>query len=119
LKWDLLFDERRDLTATGHSPSTGGDSSGHSLTNWLYSVSCNLTTKLLVALASTMILGSESHGTHGHILLSDGSGSLQDGLLLPSTWLSTIKIMRYHVNVLTDKDLLNKKKEKEKRNGKS
>jgi hypothetical protein len=33
--------------------------------------------KLLVALASTVILGSESHGTHDHILLSDGSGSLK------------------------------------------
>jgi hypothetical protein len=36
-----------------------------------------LTAKLLLALASTVILGSESHRTHGHILLSDGSGSLQ------------------------------------------
>jgi hypothetical protein len=33
--------------------------------------------KLLYALASTMILGSESYGTHDHILLSDGSESLQ------------------------------------------
>jgi hypothetical protein len=31
------------------------------------------TAKLLLALASTMILGSEYHGTHGHILISDGS----------------------------------------------
>jgi hypothetical protein len=30
---------------------------------------------LLLALASTVILSSESHGTHGHILLSDCSGS--------------------------------------------
>jgi hypothetical protein len=29
LKWGLLFDERRGLTTTGHSPSTGDDSSGH------------------------------------------------------------------------------------------
>jgi hypothetical protein len=29
--------------------------------------------KLLLALASTMIFGSESHGTHDHILLSGGS----------------------------------------------
>jgi hypothetical protein len=36
-----------------------------------------LTAKLLLALASTVILGSESHRTHDHILLSDGSGSLQ------------------------------------------
>jgi hypothetical protein len=33
--------------------------------------------KLLLAIASTGIHGSESHGTHDHILLSDGSGSLQ------------------------------------------
>jgi hypothetical protein len=32
------------------------------LTNWLYSVSCNLAAKFLVALASTMIFGSESTG---------------------------------------------------------
>jgi hypothetical protein len=31
-----------------------------------------LTAKLLVALASTVTLNSESHGTHYHILLSDG-----------------------------------------------
>jgi hypothetical protein len=37
-----------------------------------------LTAKLLLALASTVILGSESHGTHDYILLSDGSGSLQN-----------------------------------------
>jgi hypothetical protein len=36
-----------------------------------------LPAKLLLALSSTVILDSESHGTHGHILLSDGSGSLQ------------------------------------------
>jgi hypothetical protein len=35
-----------------------------------------LTAKLLLALASTVILDSQSHGTHDHILLSDGSGSL-------------------------------------------
>jgi hypothetical protein len=31
----------------------------------------------MLALASTVILGSRSHGTHDHILLSDGSGNLQ------------------------------------------
>jgi hypothetical protein len=36
-----------------------------------------LTAKLLLGLANAMILGSEFHGTHDHILLSDGSGSLQ------------------------------------------
>jgi hypothetical protein len=35
LKWvSLLSNKRRDLTATGHYPSTRGRSSGHSLTNW-------------------------------------------------------------------------------------
>jgi hypothetical protein len=36
-----------------------------------------LSAKLLLGLASTVILGSESHGTLSHILLSNGSGSLQ------------------------------------------
>jgi hypothetical protein len=45
------------------------------LTHWL-------TAKLLLALASTVTLGSESHGTHDHVLLSDGSGSLQTTLPL-------------------------------------
>jgi hypothetical protein len=31
LKWGLLFNELGGLTVTCHSPSTGGDSSGHSL----------------------------------------------------------------------------------------
>jgi hypothetical protein len=38
---------------------------------------CWLTAELLLALASTVILGSESHETHDRILLSDGRGSLQ------------------------------------------
>jgi hypothetical protein len=37
----------------------------------------SLTAKLLLALSNKVVLGSESHGTHDHILLSDGSGSLQ------------------------------------------
>jgi hypothetical protein len=40
-----------------------------------------LLAKLLLALASTVILGSESHGTHDHILHSDGFGSLQSNLI--------------------------------------
>jgi hypothetical protein len=40
------------------------------LTDWL-------NTNLLLVLASRVILGSESHGTHDHILLSDGSGRFQ------------------------------------------
>jgi hypothetical protein len=39
---------------------------------------------LLLALANTVIFGSESHGNHDHILLSDGSGSLQTRL--KSAW---------------------------------
>jgi hypothetical protein len=34
LRWSLLFNDRRGLTTTGHSPCTGDDSSGHSLINW-------------------------------------------------------------------------------------
>jgi hypothetical protein len=41
---------------------------------WAYNY---LTVKLLLVLASTVILGSESHETHDHILLSQGFGSLQ------------------------------------------
>jgi hypothetical protein len=37
----------------------------------------DLTAKLLLVLASTVILGFESHGNNEHILLSDGSGSRQ------------------------------------------
>jgi hypothetical protein len=36
--------------------------------------------KLLLVFASTVILGSGSHGTHDHILLSDGSASIQTSL---------------------------------------
>jgi hypothetical protein len=36
-----------------------------------------LTAKLLLVLASSVVLDSESHGTHDHILLSDDSRSLQ------------------------------------------
>jgi hypothetical protein len=42
-------------------------------TRCLYS----LAVKLLLALTSTVILGFEFHGSHDHILMSDGSGSLQ------------------------------------------
>jgi hypothetical protein len=36
-----------------------------------------LTAKLLLVLASTVIFGSECHGTHDHTLLSEDFGSLQ------------------------------------------
>jgi hypothetical protein len=36
-----------------------------------------LTAKLQLALASAVTLGSEYHGTHGDILLSDSSGSFR------------------------------------------
>jgi hypothetical protein len=41
-----------------------------------------LPVKLLLTLASTVILGSESHGTLDHILLSEGSGSLPNQIFL-------------------------------------
>jgi hypothetical protein len=39
-----------------------------------------LTAKLLLAFTSTVILCSEPHGTHDHILLFDGSGNIQHSL---------------------------------------
>lgn len=45
----------------------------------------SLSGKLALALAITLILDSESHGTSDHILLSDGSGSLKTLALLTST----------------------------------
>jgi hypothetical protein len=52
----------------------------HSICNILFdermgSSSDSPPTKLLLALVSTVILGSEFHGTHDHILLSDGSAN--------------------------------------------
>jgi hypothetical protein len=44
-----------------------------------------LTAKLLLVLASRVILGSESRETHDHILLSDYSGSLQTSPRLASS----------------------------------
>jgi hypothetical protein len=44
------------------------------------------TGKLLLVLAITVILGYESYGTHGHILLSDGSESLQTLPLTALPW---------------------------------
>jgi hypothetical protein len=44
--------------------------------------------KVLLVLASTVILRAESHGTHEHVLLSDGSGSLQSAL-------NTVRRVRY------------------------
>jgi hypothetical protein len=50
LRWDPLFDERRGLTTTGHSPSAGSDSSGtHSLAGpHLLSLSLSLRIPLTV-----------------------------------------------------------------------
>jgi hypothetical protein len=77
LKRGHLYDERRGLTTTGHFHSAGGDSSGHSITNWPSHVhmaqtvlSCLTTVdrsvKLLLVLASTLLLG---FGTHDHNFL--------------------------------------------------
>jgi hypothetical protein len=50
-----------------------------------------LTAKLLPVLASTVILSSESHGTHENILLSYGSGSPQTTLVkLPARLVSSL-----------------------------
>jgi hypothetical protein len=59
--------------------------SRHYTGKWTYTVpgisrhyTGKLTLNLLQALASTAILGSGSNGTHDHILMSDGSGSLRN-----------------------------------------
>jgi hypothetical protein len=56
----------------GASSSTGGEI--HLSVGWLVFLTNN---KLLLTLTSTVILGSEFYGTHGHILVSDSSGSLE------------------------------------------
>jgi hypothetical protein len=45
-----------------------------------------LTAELLLRFTSSVILGSEPHGTHGHILLFDGSQSLQIVLSFRVPW---------------------------------
>jgi hypothetical protein len=47
---------------------------------------CQQAGKFLLALTSKMILGSESHRTYNHILLSDGTGTRQISLV-------TVKVM--------------------------
>jgi hypothetical protein len=54
--------------------------------NWLQTVEW-LAAKLLMVLASRVILGSESHGTHDHILPSGSSGSLPDSAGALVIWL--------------------------------
>jgi hypothetical protein len=44
LKWGLFFYERRGLTTSDHSPSTGSDSSGHSVTHWPSAISSSYPT---------------------------------------------------------------------------
>jgi hypothetical protein len=46
-----------------------------------------LPAKFLLTFASTVIFGSEYHETHDHILLSDGSRSLQDAYSVGHTLL--------------------------------
>jgi hypothetical protein len=64
------------------------------LTDWL-------TAKLLLVLASTVILGSESHEIHDHILLSDGSGSLQCPLT-GQVWYTVDNFMYENVYVMVN-----------------
>jgi hypothetical protein len=51
------------------------------ISHWCTRTPERLTAKLLLVFASTVMLGSESRGTHGLILPSGGSGSLPDLLL--------------------------------------
>jgi hypothetical protein len=55
-----------------------------------------LTAKLLLILARIVILGSESHRTHSHSLLSDGSGSRQHSHLLVLRWFSLYSLGMDH-----------------------
>jgi hypothetical protein len=77
LKWGLLFDQTRDLITTSHSPSTVGNillvvSLSHSFSL----IPCiSRSGKLLLVLASTVILGSEFRMTHDHNLLFHDSGN--------------------------------------------
>jgi hypothetical protein len=59
LKWDLLFNERRALTINGHFPSTGCDSSRHTLTNW--------PSPLLPSHIHTSLLSEQSEDQHKFI----------------------------------------------------
>jgi hypothetical protein len=52
---------------------------------------------LLLTLASTVVLGSESYGTHDHILLSDGSGSLNYFGFQPSRHVCSFEYYRFRV----------------------
>jgi hypothetical protein len=47
-------------------------------------IDCQLAGKLLLALTNTVILDSESQGTHNPVLLSDGTGTLQISRLRPT-----------------------------------
>jgi hypothetical protein len=74
LKWGLLFSEwGGGVSILLVTPFLRGCPTS---TDWL-------TAKLLLTLASTVILGFELHGTLGYILLSDGSGSLQTASVFP------------------------------------
>jgi hypothetical protein len=57
-KWGHLFSHRRGLATAGRSPSTGGESRGHSFINWLSpSDSRSGYGKLFLALESRVNLG--------------------------------------------------------------
>jgi hypothetical protein len=47
----------------------------------------SLSGKLMLALASTVVLGSESRGTHGHILLSRDFRSSPTHVISEEQWL--------------------------------
>jgi hypothetical protein len=68
--------------------------------------------KFLLALASTVILGPEFYGSHDRILLSDGSGSLQAALQnLESTevpfYIHDIVILRLKSGIVEQEEAAN------------
>jgi hypothetical protein len=89
----------------------------HWLTGWLTEWLLNL----LLALASTVVLGSEYHGTHGDILLSDvsyavptisstvGRVSVAAHSWLSNPYLAADDFFSYHVTVYCTSNYLLKK----------
>jgi hypothetical protein len=79
----LFLDGKRDM------PFNAGALTGHSSEPpplMQKETEYYLSAKFLLVLASTAILGSESHWIQDHILLSDGSGSLQTHSYCLTAW---------------------------------
>jgi hypothetical protein len=64
----------------------------------LFSANIRWSVKLLVVHSSTVILGYESHGTHGHVLLSGGSGSFDIIFSAKISW--SVKLFVFHASTV-------------------